>query len=51
MTAIGFCGGSHCRPGHGAVLEARGGAAVIADLRDLADAIVRCRRRAGLSAS
>jgi HAD superfamily hydrolase (TIGR01509 family) len=50
MTAIGFCGGSHCRPGHGAVLEARGAAAVIADLRDLADAMVRSRPRAGSSA-
>jgi beta-phosphoglucomutase-like phosphatase (HAD superfamily) len=26
MTAIGFSGGSHCRPDHGARLQARGAA-------------------------
>jgi HAD superfamily hydrolase (TIGR01509 family) len=35
MTAIGFSGGSHCRPEHGARLQARGAALVIADMREL----------------
>jgi HAD superfamily hydrolase (TIGR01509 family) len=41
MKAIGFCGGSHCRPGHGALLRARGANAVIADMRDLAHTLAR----------
>ncbi len=41
MTAIGFCGGSHCGPDHGVRLEACGAAAVIADMRGLADAAAR----------
>ncbi|HEV7995909.1 MAG TPA: hypothetical protein VGP52_06605 [Stellaceae bacterium] len=39
MTAIGFCGGSHCRPGHEERLKARGGALVIADMSELATAV------------
>lgn len=39
MTSIGFCGGSHCRPGHGDRLQARGAALVIADMRELAAAV------------
>jgi hypothetical protein len=39
MTAIGFCGGSHCRPGHEERLKARGGALVIADMGELATAV------------
>jgi HAD superfamily hydrolase (TIGR01509 family) len=39
MTAIGFSGGSHCGPEHGARLRARGAALVIADMRELATAI------------
>jgi beta-phosphoglucomutase-like phosphatase (HAD superfamily) len=38
MTAIGFCGGSHSRPGHDARLSSRGAALVITDIRDLANA-------------
>ncbi len=41
MTAIGFCGGGHCRPGHGARLLSLGAAAVIADVRTLTDAVAR----------
>lgn len=41
MTAIGFCGGSHCGPDHGARLQARGAALVIADMRELAAAIAK----------
>lgn len=35
MTAIGFCGGSHCGPEHGDRLLARGAALIIADMREL----------------
>jgi beta-phosphoglucomutase-like phosphatase (HAD superfamily) len=39
MTAIGFCGGSHCRPEHGSRLYARGAALVIADMHKLMTAM------------
>jgi len=39
MTAIGFCGGSHCGPQHRAALRAHGAAVVIDDMRELATAI------------
>jgi HAD superfamily hydrolase (TIGR01509 family) len=39
MTALGFCGGSHCRPGHGDRLLAGGAAHVIRDMQDLPAAI------------
>jgi HAD superfamily hydrolase (TIGR01509 family) len=39
MTAIGFCGGSHCRPGHAEKLKAGGAALVIADMGELATAM------------
>lgn len=41
MTALGFCGGSHCRPGHGEKLLAGGAVRVIAQMRDLPAAIER----------
>jgi HAD superfamily hydrolase (TIGR01509 family) len=41
MTAIGFCGGSHCRPEHGARLRARGATLVIADMRELLPALAK----------
>jgi HAD superfamily hydrolase (TIGR01509 family) len=41
MTAIGFCGGSHCRPGHGARLIARGAAAAAESASALAAALRR----------
>jgi HAD superfamily hydrolase (TIGR01509 family) len=41
MTAIGFCGGSHCRPGHDQRLKACGAALVVADMAGLARAIRR----------
>ena len=41
MTAIGFSGGSHCGLDHGARLEARGAALVIADMRELTTAIAK----------
>ena len=43
MTAIGFCGGSHCGPDHGARLQDRGAALVIADMRELATALAKTR--------
>jgi HAD superfamily hydrolase (TIGR01509 family) len=36
MTAIGFCGGSHCGPEHGTRLQARGAVVVISDMREVA---------------
>jgi len=39
MTALGFCGGSHCRAGHGARLLGSGAALVLDDMRDLPAAI------------
>jgi hypothetical protein len=39
MTAIGFCGGSHCGPEHGNRLQARGAALVIANMNELQAAI------------
>jgi HAD superfamily hydrolase (TIGR01509 family) len=41
MTAIGFCGGSHCGLGHGDRLKARGAALVIDDMRGLATALTK----------
>ena len=35
MTAIGFCGGSHCRPDHADFLRKRGATGIIFDMRDL----------------
>lgn len=43
MTVIGFCGGSHCRPGHGRRLLADGAARVIEDMRNLPATIARAR--------
>ncbi len=39
MTPIGFCGGSHCGPGHGARLLAHGAALVIDHMRELPAAL------------
>jgi HAD superfamily hydrolase (TIGR01509 family) len=39
MTAIGFCGGSHCGPEHGSRLKARGAALVIDDMHQLVTAM------------
>lgn len=41
MTAIGFCGGGHCRPGHGARLLALGAAVITADAPALAAGLER----------
>lgn len=41
MTAIGFCGGSHCGPEHGDRLLARGAALLIADMRELSTAMAK----------
>jgi HAD superfamily hydrolase (TIGR01509 family) len=35
MTVLGFCGGSHCRDGHAAVLRAAGAHGTFADMRQL----------------
>jgi HAD superfamily hydrolase (TIGR01509 family) len=39
MTAIGFCGGSHCGPEHGARLRGHGASLVIDDMHQLVTAI------------
>jgi HAD superfamily hydrolase (TIGR01509 family) len=39
MTALGFTGGSHCRPGHAARLYEAGAASVIADMDEFHAAI------------
>jgi HAD superfamily hydrolase (TIGR01509 family) len=44
MTAIGFCGGSHCRPGHELRLQEHGAALVIDDMRQLATAMAKLVR-------
>ena len=41
MSAIGFCGGSHCGPEHGDHLLARGAALIIADMRELSSALAK----------
>jgi hypothetical protein len=41
MTAIGFSGGSHCGPEHGARLQGHGAALVIDDMRQLATAMAK----------
>jgi len=41
MTAVGFCGGSHCGPEHGARLQEHGAALVVHDMRELVTAIAR----------
>ncbi|HVC56762.1 MAG TPA: HAD family hydrolase [Stellaceae bacterium] len=43
MTAIGFTGGSHCRPGHDLRLAAQGAAAVVEHMDDLLPALARLR--------
>jgi HAD superfamily hydrolase (TIGR01509 family) len=44
MTVIGFSGGSHCAPGHGAQLQAHGAALVIDDMRPLPTALEKLAR-------
>jgi beta-phosphoglucomutase-like phosphatase (HAD superfamily) len=41
MTALGFHGGSHCRPGDGETLRAAGAAVTFDDMRQLPDLIAR----------
>jgi HAD superfamily hydrolase (TIGR01509 family) len=41
MTVIGFCGGGHCRAGHGARLIARGAVAAADNISSLADVLGR----------
>ena len=41
MTVLGFLGGSHCGPGHGAMLRAAGAAETFGDMRQLPALITR----------
>jgi HAD superfamily hydrolase (TIGR01509 family) len=47
MTAIGFTGGGHCRPGHDSRLYAEGAAVVIDGMAQLSSALARLNPRAG----
>ncbi len=44
MTAIGFTGGGHCRPGHAVRLAAQGAALVIERMADLLPALAQMAR-------
>ncbi len=44
MTALGFHGGSHCRPGHGDRLRAAGAVGTFADMRQLPGLISQMSR-------
>jgi HAD superfamily hydrolase (TIGR01509 family) len=41
MAVLGFCGGSHCGPGHAEALRAAGATITFADMRELAGLIER----------
>jgi HAD superfamily hydrolase (TIGR01509 family) len=47
MTAIGFTGGAHCRPGHDTRLYAEGAKIVIATMAQLPATLARLNSRAG----
>jgi HAD superfamily hydrolase (TIGR01509 family) len=47
MPAIGFIGGSHCRPGHAERLRECGAAQVIGSMSELSAAMTRLRPRLG----
>jgi HAD superfamily hydrolase (TIGR01509 family) len=50
MTVLGFVGGSHCRPGHAAMLRAAGAAETFDDMRQLPALVARNSARvAGFS--
>jgi beta-phosphoglucomutase-like phosphatase (HAD superfamily) len=49
MTALGFHGGSHCRPGYGDKLRAAGAVATFDDMRDLPGMIGRISRNNDLN--
>jgi HAD superfamily hydrolase (TIGR01509 family) len=39
MAVIGYCGGSHCPPGHAGLLRRHGAAAAVSDMRNLMAAV------------
>jgi HAD superfamily hydrolase (TIGR01509 family) len=43
MSVLGFCGGSHCRPGHADKLRAAGAAIIFDDMRQLPGFILSAR--------
>ncbi len=42
MAVVGYCGGSHCAPNHGARLVEHGAAATIQDMTELRDFMTAC---------
>ncbi len=50
MTVLGFHGGSHCGPGHGATLHAAGATATFDDMRQLPDLIAQIDQKPGFVA-
>ena len=47
MTVLGFHGGSHCPPGHEALLRKAGAATTLADMRELPGLIAKIGQKAG----
>jgi hypothetical protein len=41
MTVLGYCGGSHCRPGYADTLRRAGAIAAFADMRELPGLIAK----------
>jgi hypothetical protein len=41
MTVLGFCGGSHCRPGYAEVLRQAGADLIFDDMRQLPELVRR----------
>ncbi|HUN97862.1 MAG TPA: HAD family hydrolase [Bradyrhizobium sp.] len=50
MAVFGFCGGSHCRPGHSETLQAAGAELTFSDMRQLAALTAQIRQNQGLIA-
>ena len=47
MTVLGFHGGSHCPPGHEALLRKAGAAVTFTDMRELPDLVARVGQKSG----
>ena len=47
MTVLGYCGGSHCRPGYADTLRRAGATATFADMRELPGLIAKLEQTGG----